>query len=250
MNFFQYKLNGVQRRMNSIKYGMFYWRNRDYRIPSNLTINGKEKVFKVEGMNISEFTGICINDCYRLKYLRKKLGTVKHIVDVGANSGMFAIAARQFFPQAAIHCYEPNPKLKDILEFNTKQLNAVTYMEAVMKNDCKVSLNFTESDLATTANVSEQGIVTGSSLSTVINRIGEIDILKMDCEGAEWEILLDTESWKQIKSVSMEYHLWGKCGSKIEDILDLLDKINFRLVEHAISDSNQGLILALNKTVF
>jgi len=82
MNFFQNKLSGISRRINSIKYGMFYWRNNDYKIPEILTINGTRKKFIVEGMNIHEFTGICINDCYRLGYLKKKLDTVKTIVDV------------------------------------------------------------------------------------------------------------------------------------------------------------------------
>lgn len=242
-------MSGISRRINSIKYGMFYWRNSDYKIPEILTINGTKKKFKVGNMNIIEFTGICINDCYRLDYLKKKLGMVKTIVDVGANSGMFAIAARQFFPDAKIHCYEPNPHLAETLNFNTKQLDAVAYMEAVTQHDCKVNLNFTESDLATTANETEEGNVTGSSLATVIKRIGAIDILKLDCEGAEWGILEDTEKWKQVKSLSMEYHLWGKPGSKVEDIFHLLDKVNFKLIHHTIYNSQQGLIVAINKNI-
>lgn len=60
MNFFQNKFSGISRRIHSIKYGMFYWRNSDYKIPGILTINGKKKEFRVEDMNINEFTGICI----------------------------------------------------------------------------------------------------------------------------------------------------------------------------------------------
>ena len=140
------------------------------------------------------------------------------------------IAARQFFPDATIDCYEPNPHLADTLIFNAKQLKVTTYLEAVMKRDCKVSLNFTESDLATTVSESGEGNVTGSSLATVINRIGHIDILKLDCEGTEWELLEDVESWKHVKSLTMEYHLWGKEGSKIENLFKLLDRINFKLI--------------------
>lgn len=242
-------MNGINRRIHSIKYGMFYWKNSDYKIPGVLTINGKKKTFRVENMNINEFTGICINDCYHLKLLKKKLGIVKTIVDVGANSGMFAIAARQSFPTAKIDCYEPNPYLAETLSFNAKQLNATPYFEAVMKQDCRVMLNFTESDLATTANESDVGNVTGSSLETVINRIGVIDILKLDCEGAEWGILEDTQSWQQVKSLCMEYHLWGKPGSKVQDFFQLLLTINFKLIHHSVYNSQQGLIVAINKTI-
>ncbi len=228
---------------------MFYWRNSDYKISEILTINRKKKKFMVKNMNIIEFTGICINDCYHLGFLKKKLGTVKTIVDVGANSGMFAIAARQLFPQAKIHCYEPNPNLAESLSFNAKQLDAVPYFEAVMKNDCKVNLNFTESDLATTANEADGGNITGSSLATVIKRIGQIDILKLDCEGAEWGVLEDTERWNQVKSLSMEYHLWGKDSSRVEDLFQLLKDINFELIHHSLYNSQQGLMVAINKTI-
>lgn len=249
MNFIQNKLNGINRRINSMKYGMFYWRNVDYKIPEILTINGTKKKFRVEGMNINEFTGICINDCYHLGYFKKKLGIVNTIVDVGANSGMFTIAARQLFPDAKIHCYEPNPHLAETLNFNTKQLDAVPYMEAVMQHDCKVNLNFTESDLATTASETEGGNVKGSSLATIIKRIGAIDILKLDCEGTEFGILEDLKSWKHIKSLSMEYHLWGKPGSKVEDIFHLLDAVNFKLIHHTVYNAQQGLMVAINKTI-
>lgn len=249
MNFFQNKLSGISRRINSIKYGMFYWRNSDYKIPTVLMINGKKKKFKVEGMNLNEFTGICINDCYHLKFLRKKLGRVKTIVDVGANSGMFAIAARQFFPNAKIACYEPNPHLSEILNFNARQLGAFPYFEAVMQHDCKVNLNFTESDLATTATEAGKGNVTGSSLGTIIKRIGSIDILKLDCEGAEWGILEDIESWDHVKSLSMEYHSWGKTNAKVDDLFQLLKTIKFKTFRHTIYNSQQGLIVAINNDI-
>lgn len=242
-------MNGIKRRIHSVKYGMFYWRNSDYKIPGTMKINGKRIRLKVEDMNIIEFTGICINDCYHLGFLKKKLGSVKTIVDVGANQGMFLIAARQFFPGATIHCYEPNPHLIDTLSFNAKHLNATPYFEAVMQEDCKVDLHFTESDLATTTSESLGGNVTGSSLTTLIKRIGGIDILKLDCEGAEWGLLTNTESWKQVKSLSMEYHSWGKANSKVEDLFQLLNSIHFKLVHHTIYNAQQGLIVAINKSI-
>lgn len=243
----QKKLSGIHRRINSIKYGMFYWNNKNYKIPVDVKINGKSRKLKTESMDIIEFTGICINDCYRLQYLKKNLDSVNTIADVGANQGMFVIAARQNFPQAEIHCYEPNPFLIDTLSFNAKQLQATPYFEAIMQHDCKVNLHFTASDLATTASESGNGNVTGSSLATVIKRIGDIDILKLDCEGAEWGLLEDTNSWKHVKSLTMEYHLWGKKGAKVESLFQLLSAINFKLVHHNVCNSHQGLVVAINK---
>jgi hypothetical protein len=103
--------------------------------------------------------------------------------------------------------------------------------------------------LATTASESNEGNVTGSSLATVIKRIGDIDILKLDCEGAEWELLEDTESWKKIRSVTLEYHLWGKEAAKVKHVFALLDTINFKIEHHTILDSQQGILVATNKTI-
>ena len=248
MTFLENKLSGINRRINSIKYGMFYWRNSDYKIAGALKINGKKTHLIVENMNVNEFTGICVNDGYQLRYLKKKLGTVNSIADVGANSGMFTIAARQFFPEARIHCYEPNPHLAETLSFNAKQLNAVPYMEAVMKEDCHVNLNFTESDLATTASENEDGNVTGSSLATVIKRIGAIDILKLDCEGAEWNILEDRNSFQHVSSLTMEYHLSIEKGMDIKKLFHLLKEIDFTILHHSVLSDEQGIVVAINRS--
>lgn len=247
MNFLQQKLSGVSRRLNAIPYGMFYLRNSDYKIPEQLMINGKKTNLHLSEVNIHEFTGICINDCYHLKYLKNKLKNISCIIDVGANHGMFLVAARQNFPKAEITAYEPNENLKSILEYNAEQLNAKVFFEAVMKEDCMVDLNFTGSDLATTATQSTSGLVPGTSLQTVLERSGNIDILKLDCEGAEWGLLEKKEPWKQVRALAMEYHLWGKPGSKKEDLYQLLEEVNFEIIRQVEYNSQQGFILALNR---
>lgn len=248
MNYLQKKLSGINRRINSIQYGMFYLRNSNYRIPDQLKINGKKIDLHLKDVNIHEFTGICINDCYHLRYLKKKLNNIKSIVDVGANQGMFLIAARQIFPKAQMIAYEPNYNLEGVLNHNARQLQAKVYLEAVMKNDCMVNLNFTGSDLATTAKQSNSGLVPGISLQTVLDRSGNIDILKLDCEGAEWGLLENKDPWKNVRSVAMEYHLWGKPGSAKEELYTLLEDINFKIIRQVDYNSQQGFILAINQT--
>jgi len=229
-----------------MKYGMFYFGNENFKIPPILLINGAKKEIRFKNLNIHEFTEICLNDTYHLKYLKRKIKTVRSIVDIGANQGLFAIAARQYFPGAEISCYEPNNQLEESLSFNARQLNLKVYYEAVMKNDCTVDLHFTESDLATTTKESINGKVPAVSLQTIIERTGNVDILKMDCEGAEWELLENKVAWKEIKSLTLEYHLWAKPGVTIEKLFQLLDDIKFKIIHHKILSSDQGIILAMN----
>ena len=64
-----------------------------------------------QAVQLHEFHRIVIEDCYRLS----KIGRARTVLDIGANIGLFAIAARHRFPRATIHCYEPNRSLEPYL---------------------------------------------------------------------------------------------------------------------------------------
>jgi FkbM family methyltransferase len=245
MLFFQKKLDGINKRFQCARYGMFYFLNKDYSVPSSLLINGEKVNLNLKDSNINEFEQICLYDCYHLAFLKKKLKSVNTIVDIGANHGLFLIAARQHFSKATVICYEPNIKLKESLSYNSNQLNAEVHYEAVMKNDCMVDLSFAESDLATKTFESKNGVVPGVSFNKLIQRTSAIDILKLDCEGAEWELLESGDCWKNIKAVTMEYHsIPGKYNYKI--LLELFRKINYNLIHHKVITENMGLVVAIN----
>ena len=181
-----------------------------------------------------------------LKALKKELKDIKVIVDIGANQGLFVIAARQNFSNASIHAYEPNDQLKFILNQNLQVLKAMPYYEAVTRNDCKVLLNFGATDLHTTAMNSAEGQVVGTSFRKIINRAGgKIDVLKIDCEGGEWELLEDKGSWINVRSVTMEYHLWAKEGSTVESLIKILNMLGFRIIENKRLSNSFGLITGI-----
>lgn len=254
LNLLSEKYNGFRRRIKLYSLGIFYVKSSKIKIPASLLINGRLKKIKFLDRNDHnfsyEFHEICVNDCYHLTGLRKKLKTVDTIVDIGANQSLFTIAARRKFPRSHIFNYEPNYRLEPVLTYNSKQLNATVYYEAVTKEDCVVSLSYGESDLNTRVIASKEGNIAGTSLRKVIERAGgSIDLLKMDCEGAEWDLFEDHASWKNIKAVTMEYHLWAKNGSTINDIKLLLKKLNFTILFHDISTEKFGIVTAINNEI-
>ena len=232
---------------------MFYFRNKDFKIPENIKINGRFYPIKfIDSCSkgfIYEFTETCLNDCYQLKVLKKHLGNVKIIVDVGANQGLFSLSARQQFPNSAIHDYEPNRGLENILSPNAEKLHSKVYYEAVTRKDCKVLLEFGETNMHTRTHCSTDGEITGTSLRQVIERAeGKVDLLKLDCEGAEWELFDDEDSWRDIRGLTMEYHLWAKEGSSFNDIKSILEKLNFKILSHNPLSDSFGIVAAIKNS--
>ena len=58
---------------------------------------------------LNDFLSIFLDDDY---YLERQNKEVSSVLDIGANLGFFSIAARNAFPNATIHSYEPNEDLK------------------------------------------------------------------------------------------------------------------------------------------
>ncbi|MEO7049193.1 MAG: hypothetical protein ABI091_28065, partial [Ferruginibacter sp.] len=75
------------------------------------------------------------------------------------------------------------------------------------------------------------------------------DILKLDCEGAEWDLFEDEVAWQKIRGLTMEYHLWAREGSCYEDIELKLAKLNFKIISHIELNDSYGLVTAVNTRI-
>jgi FkbM family methyltransferase len=250
LKYFFKKISALRFRIKCYSWGLFYGRSAEINIPKKILIGFSRK--DINFVNRSdprfryEFIDICINDAYKLNSLSK--GEIKTIVDIGANQGIFSLAARKVFSKAKIHAYEPNVMLSSVLSFNCKQVSAVCFYEAVTAQDCKVILQLSESDLETKVEQTEAGNVVGSSLKKVIDRAGgKIDLLKMDCEGGEWDLLQLKNEWRSIKYITMEYHLWHGKGYKIEELTSNLKNLGFNILSIKPVTSEYGMLLASNQ---
>ena len=69
---------------------------------------------------------------------------------------------------------------------------------------------------------------------------GKIDLLKMDCEGSEWDILENPKSLSQVDNITLEYHLWA--NQKDHNYAkDLLMSHGFKIIKH-LPSSDFGII--------
>ncbi len=149
------------------------------------------------------------------------------LVDIGAHIGGTSILAASM--GAVVHAYEPDPENYHYLARNVR-LNDVkvqTFKKAVSgkkgmatleRNDINTGgYGFYAKGTSLKEGVHEDEVeVDTVTLHDVLIDLGEVDVLKMDCEGAEYDILLecDPKLFKKIKQISMELHFSGTFFSK------------------------------------
>ncbi|HEX8711233.1 MAG TPA: FkbM family methyltransferase, partial [Terracidiphilus sp.] len=182
--------------------------------------------------------------------LASKLSDIRTIVDVGANAGFFSLAARARYPDAAIHAYEPNPRVHRILRANTAGFDVDVYPEAVGGRCGRVKLIDDGPSNQARVLVEEPGENTFEvlqvDLGTVLERAGgRIDLLKLDCEGAEWEILQPGMVWQLIRNIRLEYHLYH--GESAERALRMLTDFGYRILRFEPGHEFGGVIWAAQK---
>jgi FkbM family methyltransferase len=140
------------------------------------------------------------------------------IVDVGANVGASTLWLTRRAPESRIVAVEPNPDAFRRLEHNValnRLEERVELVPAAIGGDTGVrylTLEAHSSLLAKVTTKSGNGspIVTQLSLADLLQHtsVTSLDLLKLDCEGSEYDILLaaDHETLRRVAAIVGEYH--------------------------------------------
>jgi FkbM family methyltransferase len=121
------------------------------------------------------------------------------IVDIGANTGLFALRMKQLFPASSIVCYEPFPpnheRLSHTIRINRLE-SVVALQKAVAARAGRAKLYIHKrnvgghslySDQASSNEYVDVEVVEFGDILEALPR--PVDLLKLDCEGAEFEIM-------------------------------------------------------------
>ncbi len=158
------------------------------------------------------------------------------VVDVGAHIGLFALYASQFSKNGKILCFEPIKQNYELLVENIKSnniKNIFPFNYAVSKESSSVKIYLNEDDSGHSMFLESENyvIVKSKSLSDIFheNNIEKCDFLKLDCEGAEYEIInsLSSEFLNKIKKSVIEYHLADTHPELLEQLIKKLKKLSF-----------------------
>lgn len=171
------------------------------------------------------FEEIWWHDIYVRNYPHER-GAPKIVVDVGANIGVFSLLAAHRWPEAQIFAYEPAPDNFAWLDRNLRTCRArriTCYPLAVAgtPGNSRFYLKAESGWHSLYQDGAESSItVQAVTLETVLACTGarRIDFLKLDCEGAEYEILSERQALlsESVGFVAMEYHKVG--GHTVQEL--------------------------------
>lgn len=173
-------------------------------------------------MDVWTVKEVCLDRDYERAGVPIQPGWV--ILDVGAGIGEFAIDTARRHPGVTVHACEPAPETFALLCSNVR-LNEATNVRAhevaVTGRTGKVRLD------VSSAHAARHHVVAGASLQATSAEVTSVtladameefgiatcDFLKMDCEGAEYAVLLgaDRPTLDRIARICLEYHdgPWG-----------------------------------------
>jgi len=200
------------RRKIASRLGIRFDRSAYFQVPSSICLNDRIQELNLpdeHGVKVA-FIDLLLDDCYGCQTLKESGAQIKTVLDIGGNVGLFGLAVRNFFPDAKIHSYEPNRQLEKYLSVQAQSAGFDYFMEAVGLEDDMVSLEVNQDSVQTRSKQDCEGNIPQIAFSKAIERLGgKVDFLKIDCEGAEWEIFKDTESYSSYEN--------GVSGSKVPD---------------------------------
>jgi FkbM family methyltransferase len=179
------------------------------------------------------------------------------VIDIGANIGVFAAYAATRASGVKVYAYEPFPEnvrwLKKNIE-DSRLKNVKILQQAVAGNTGIRNLKASNSNWivhSLSAQNDEDGMPVDSiSLNDLMAReeIKQCDLLKLDCEGSEYEILQNckAETLKSVKRIVAEYHEGPSYPGTGKDLCAFLKSHSFRIDSFQPVDINCGYLRASN----
>lgn len=232
-----YCFNYVTRRKQSSRY---YWRN---------------------GLCLIDATGTLVGTI-AVVFIRREYGTLYNlqtIVDIGANMGAFSIYAAAISPKSRIYCYEPEEHnfefLKENVRVNSLENRVSVFKKAVGSNSGERDLIIGESPIHSffknTTEAAHQ-TVECTTLKEIFETHGlhKIDLLKVNCEGAEYEILEGCEQiyYDRIVNIRMEYHNINSEKQNGKYMVKLLKSKGYEIERFSSYQGESGFIWARRKS--
>ena len=232
-----YIKNKIRTLLNKKQRHIYFEKRRLYKIPryqkgaSSLTsppfsfvdaatfLHGYEEIFESE--------------IYKFNSINPKA----EIIDCGSNIGLSVIYFKRLFPNAHLQAFEPDPEIAKVLNENITKFaltNVEIHNKAIWINNDGIEFQM---EGGFSGRIPKPGDsnniirVPSKRLRDLLDK--KIDFLKMDIEGAEYEVVFDCkDKLSNISNIFIEYHSHSKEDQNLHQILQFLHENNFRYHIH------------------
>ena len=174
------------------------------------------------------------------------------VIDIGAHIGLFSLLVSQLCKTGKILSFEPISENFDLLVSNLK----LNHVNNVLPFNLAVSKNLGRLELFLNNDQSAHSIfsknlkpisVESTSLQKIFdeNKISSCKLLKLDCEGAEYEIIdsLPPECFDKIQNMAIEYHLADTKPELVKNLIAKIKNAGFKIKTRPHYD-NMGFLIA------
>lgn len=201
------------------------------------------------------FKEIFMEDVYSIDELVKTLPENPVVLDIGANAGFFNILLLSKIKTARIFAYEPLPSntsfFKNVMQNNPALAQHVELSQAAVTGTEKESIDLFMEDTDDSQVVAsvfsgfnkdnlKKTSVPCISLSRIVseNKLNKIDLLKMDCEGSEYDILYNSpkEIVQLAKHIAIEVHDVDKQDNNFKTLSSYLQSLGYSITATPINN--------------
>ena len=175
------------------------------------------------------------------------------IIDVGGHIGLFMLFCEQFCRKGKIYCFEPaldNYRIfLDNVKLNNLE-NVFSFNTAVSKQDGNIPLYLNDDASGHSLFLKNSNSIQVDSITLQkifdLNNIKKCNLLKLDCEGSEYEIInsLPDSYFSMIDKMIIEYHFAEKYPKLLAELTKKLELMSFSVNVNKSGD-DRGLIFAV-----
>src|SRR5688572_6723308 len=230
---------GIGRRLNKLfksnnsKAALTWYKEKQlkhmpYNQPSVYDLNGKKIYFNNGPEILHSLKEIFAEEVYNIKFYSSS----PKIMDCGANIGLSVLYFKNKYPGAKIIAFEPDPLNFALLKKNIESngyLDVDLRNEAIWKNNTPIEF---VSDGTLGSKINDAGnnknivSIKATRLKDLLSE--KIDFLKLDIEGAEYEVLKDcADSLHNVQNMFLEFHGYFNKINELTEIFQLLQNSGF-----------------------
>ncbi len=213
------------------------------------TKNGLKIKLRTDSTDIHAFVNVWLVEEYNEK--KFEIYDDDTIIDIGGHIGLFTLYVSQFCKKGRIFSFEPIKENFELLYENIQYNNIknVTAINCPVSDKGKtIKIFFDKDDYAAHSFYGKGKSLEMKAISLIeifeMNKIEKCDLLKLDCEGAEYEILnsLSNRYYKKINKICLEYHNYDK-KQNIKNLKEKLTKLNYSVIDKP-STNEMGMLFA------